>query len=90
MALGAQRASVYQLILKEACWLAVLGVAIGLVGTLAAASLIRSMLFAVSPWDTATLLSVVCVLAAAALLASYIPAHRVASISPPKLCVRSN
>ena len=82
MALGAQRASVYQLILKEACWLAVLGVAGGLACSLVSASLIRSMLFAVSPWDMATMLSVICVLAAAALLASYIPARRAASLNP--------
>jgi macrolide transport system ATP-binding/permease protein len=82
MALGAQRSSVYQLILKEACWLAVLGVAGGLICSLAAASLLRSMLFAVSPWDMATLLSVVCVLAVAALLASYLPARRAASLNP--------
>jgi macrolide transport system ATP-binding/permease protein len=82
MALGAQRASVYQLILKEACWLAVLGVAGGLACSLAAASLLRSMLFAVSPWDLATLVSVICMLAAAALLASYMPARRAASLNP--------
>ena len=82
MALGAQRSSVYRLILKEACWLAALGMIGGLVGSLAAARLIRSMLFAVSPWDMATLLSVVCVLAAAALLATYLPARRAASLNP--------
>jgi predicted permease len=82
MALGAQRSSVYNLILKEACGLAVLGVVGGLLCSVFAASLLRSMLFAVSPWDVATLLTVVCVLAAAALLASYVPARRAASLNP--------
>jgi macrolide transport system ATP-binding/permease protein len=82
MALGAQRPAVYQLILKEACWLATLGMAGGILCALAATSLLRSMLFGVGPWDVGTLLSVVCVLAAAALLASYIPARRAVSINP--------
>jgi macrolide transport system ATP-binding/permease protein len=82
MALGAQRRSVYQLILKEACWLAAAGITTGILGSVAAATVLRSMLFRVRPWDTETLLSVVLVLVVAALLASYLPARRAASISP--------
>ncbi len=41
-----------------------------------------SMLFGVSPWDVGTLLSVAFLLVASALLASYIPARRAASINP--------
>jgi ABC-type antimicrobial peptide transport system permease subunit len=82
MALGAQRSSVYQLILKEACWLAVLGVAGGVLCSVAVASLLRSLLFAVRPWDMTTLLSVGIVLASSTLAASYIPARRAASIDP--------
>jgi predicted permease len=82
MALGAQRPAVYQLILKEACWLTVLGIGGGILGSAATATLLRSMLFGVSPWDGGTMLAVVCVLAAATLLASYLPARRAASINP--------
>jgi macrolide transport system ATP-binding/permease protein len=82
MALGAQRSSVYRLILNEACWLAFLGIMGGILCSLLVTRLFRSMLFAVSPWDTGTLLSVGAVLAASALLASYIPARRAASINP--------
>jgi ABC-type antimicrobial peptide transport system permease subunit len=82
MALGAQRSSVYQLILKEACWLTALGVAGGILCSIAVANLLRSLLFAVSPWDITTLLSVGFVLAASTLVASYIPARRAASIDP--------
>jgi macrolide transport system ATP-binding/permease protein len=82
MALGAQRAAVYQLVLKEACWLTILGIGGGILGSAATASLGRSMLFGVSPWDRGTMLAVVCVLAAATLLASYLPARRAASINP--------
>jgi macrolide transport system ATP-binding/permease protein len=82
MALGAQRASVYQLILKEGARLALWGIAAGIACSLAATLLLRSILFGVQSWDVATLATVAIVLAAAALLASYIPAHRAASINP--------
>jgi macrolide transport system ATP-binding/permease protein len=82
MALGAPRPAVYQLILKEACWLTALGIGGGIVGSAVTASLLRSMLFGVSPRDRETMLAVVCVLAAATLLASYLPARRAASINP--------
>jgi macrolide transport system ATP-binding/permease protein len=82
MALGAQRHSVYQLILTEAAWLAAFGVTGGVAGSLALTGLLRGMLFEVSPWDTETLLFVACVLVAAALLASYVPARRAASVNP--------
>jgi macrolide transport system ATP-binding/permease protein len=82
MALGAQRASVYQLILKEGARLAVWGISTGIVCSLAVTILLCSMLFGVQSWDIATLAAVAIVLAAASLLASYIPAHRAASINP--------
>jgi len=82
MALGAQRISVYQLILTEAGRLVVLGVVLGLVASIVAASLIRTLLFGVRSWDIATLSAVAAVLAISAILASYIPAHRAASVNP--------
>jgi macrolide transport system ATP-binding/permease protein len=82
MALGAQRSTVYQLILKDACRLAALGVAGGILCSIVVANLLRSLLFAVGPWDRTTLLSVGLVLAGATLVASYIPARRAASIDP--------
>ena len=77
MALGAQRASVYQLILKEAGWLIALGIGAGLVCSIGAATLIRGLLFGVRAWDASTLAGVAGVLAGSALLASYLPARRV-------------
>jgi macrolide transport system ATP-binding/permease protein len=82
MALGAQRGSVYRLIMKEAGWLAGAGIGAGLLGSIAAATLIRGLLFGVRPWDAATLGAVSLVLAISALLASYIPARRAASVDP--------
>ena len=82
MALGAQRSSVYRLILSEAGRLTIVGIGAGLVCSLAAAMLMRKMLFGVSAWDIRTFLSVALVLALASLLASYIPARRAASVHP--------
>ncbi len=82
MALGAQRGSVYRLILKEAGRLTAGGIAIGLVCSVAASRLMGKLLFGVRSWDALTLAAVAVVLAASALLASYIPAHRAASVNP--------
>ena len=82
MALGAQRGAIYGLILKEAGWLAGAGIAVGLVCSVAAATLMRALLFGVQFWDISTLAGVSFVLAIAALLASYFPAHRAAAVDP--------
>jgi len=82
LALGAQPRAVYQLVMKEAGWLAVAGIAIGLACAVAAAALIRGLLFGVRSWDVSTLIAVAVVLGASALLASYVPARRAASLDP--------
>ena len=82
MALGAQRKSVYQLILREAAWLIGIGIVAGLFCAVGAATLIRGLLFGVRSWDAATLAAVACVLAIFALLASYIPARRASQVDP--------
>ena len=82
MALGAQRGSVYQLILTEAAWLTGIGIAAGLACAVGAATLMRGLLFGVSSWDAATLAAVAVLLATSSLLATYIPAHRAAQVNP--------
>jgi predicted permease len=82
MALGAQRKSVYQLILKEAGWLTGLGIAVGLVCSVAAATLMRRLFFGIHSWDVPTLAAVAAALAISALLASYIPARRATKVDP--------
>jgi macrolide transport system ATP-binding/permease protein len=82
MALGARPAAVYQLILSEAGWLAAIGISIGLACSVASATLMRGLLFDVQSWDVPTLIAVAVVLGLAALLASYFPARRAASVSP--------
>ena len=82
IALGAQRGSVYQLILKEAGVLAATGIIIGLACSVAAAVLMRKLLFGTPPWDIPTLVAVAGILGVSALLASYLPARRAASLDP--------
>jgi macrolide transport system ATP-binding/permease protein len=82
MALGAQRSSVYQLIMKEAGWLAGVGISAGILCSIGTATLIRGLLFGVRSWDAATLAAVTAVLAISALVASYIPARRAAKVDP--------
>ena len=82
MALGAEPRSVYGLILREAGWLTVGGIAAGLVCSLAAATLMRKLLFGVQSWDVATLAGVAFTLAISALAASFLPARRAASVNP--------
>jgi predicted permease len=82
MALGAQRGSVYGLVMGEAGKLTFVGIAIGLASSVGAATLMRKLLFGTDAWDVTTLASVAIVLGACAMLASYIPAHRAASVNP--------
>ena len=82
MALGAQRAAVCRMILAEAARLAVWGIAAGTVCSVGAGMLMRSMLFGVQAWDGETLAAVSLLLGISAMLASYLPAQRAASISP--------
>jgi ABC-type antimicrobial peptide transport system permease subunit len=82
MALGAQRKSVYQLILLEAAWLIGIGIVAGLFCAVGAATLIRGLLFGVRSWDAATLAAVATVLGVFALLASYLPARRASQVDP--------
>jgi len=82
IALGAQRSTVYRLILKEAGMLALAGIVIVIGCAIVVASLMRKLLFGTPPWDITTLVCVAAVLAASALLASFLPARRAASVDP--------
>jgi macrolide transport system ATP-binding/permease protein len=82
MALGATGGSVYRLILKKAGGLTALGIGAGLVASLGATSLMRSLLFGVRSWDVPTLAAVAVTLAVAALAGSFLPAYRAAAVNP--------
>jgi macrolide transport system ATP-binding/permease protein len=82
MALGAQRRSVYGLVMQQAGWLTAAGLAIGLICSIGTSVLIRSLLFGVQAWDAVTLVSVALLLGLASMAASFLPARRAASVNP--------
>jgi predicted permease len=82
MALGAQRSSVYKLVMREAGWLTAAGLTIGLVCSIGASISIRKLLFGVQAWDAITLACVAVALGLASVVASFLPAHRAASVNP--------
>ncbi len=82
MALGASRRDVIALVLRQAIWPVGLGIAVGLVASLAATRLLTSQLFGVAPADPVTFTVVAVALALVALLASFVPAVRAAAASP--------
>lgn len=80
IALGAEYRMVHRMILQEAAWLSGIGIGLGLFFAAVAVKFLRKLLFGVSPWDPATIVGIVVVLAVASLIASFIPARRAASI----------
>jgi putative ABC transport system permease protein len=82
MALGASRNGVLRLMLRQGIIGALVGVLLGLAGSLALARLIVSQLFGVTPADPLTFLLVVVLLMLVAAAASYLPARRAAKVDP--------
>ena len=82
MALGSQRGGIVRLVLESGAKLAVVGCVVGLGGAAAASSLLRSMLFGVSPFDPFVLAAAAMGVLLLALGASALPALRAASIDP--------
>ena len=82
MALGATREDVLRLILRQGSRLALAGIAIGVIASVAATRVLASMLFAVTPKDPETFLGVALLLVAVALGACYVPARRAAKVDP--------
>ena len=82
LALGATPGSVARLVVRYAATLALVGVAIGLIGALALGRVVESMLFGVTSRDLATFTLVPAALALVAILASYLPARRASRIDP--------
>jgi predicted permease len=82
MALGAQPAEILRLVLGQGMKLAGIGVAAGLLISLAMSRVLRGELFHVSAVDPLTFALMAAALIAAALLASYIPARRATRVDP--------
>jgi len=82
MALGAKRAEVLGLVVRQGMALAMTGVALGTGGALPLTRFLSSMLYGVGVNDPLTFLSVAALLSSVAALASFIPAWRAARIDP--------
>jgi predicted permease len=82
VALGAVRGDVLRLVLRGGLTLAVIGVLIGLAGSLVTTRLLGGLLYGVGPLDVVTLTLTTLLVLASALLATAIPAHRATRLDP--------
>ncbi len=82
MAIGAERADVLRMILREATMLTVAGLVIGTGLALGSAQAAKSLLFGLKPRDPLTLVMAVVTLSAVAALASFLPAYRASKLDP--------
>jgi putative ABC transport system permease protein len=82
MALGADAPSVLRLFLREGMRQALLGLGLGLLGTVAIGQIMRSVLYGVTVFDPVALGAVAVILLMSALLACYVPARRATRVDP--------
>jgi ABC-type antimicrobial peptide transport system permease subunit len=82
LALGAQKAEMRWMFVRSALTLTVIGIVIGLGAAVGVARLMRTLLFGVSPLDPLSYAAVPLILAAAAAVASFLPACRAAAVNP--------
>jgi predicted permease len=82
IALGAQRVTIFRLVIRQAVLLLGLGIALGVAAALGVSRLLVSLLVGVSAYDPLTFAGVSGILMAAALVACFIPAHRAARVDP--------
>jgi putative ABC transport system permease protein len=82
IALGAQRRDVLQLVIGHGLKLVAVGLVLGIAGALAVTRLLRDLLFEVSATDPLVFVIVPITFALVALVASWLPARRAASVDP--------
>jgi predicted permease len=82
MALGAQKGELRMMFMRSALGLTGIGIVIGLGAALAVSHLMRALLVGVGPFDPVSFAAVPLILAAAAALASFLPASRAGSVNP--------
>jgi putative ABC transport system permease protein len=85
IALGADRASVLRMVMRQGMRLSVVGLALGLTGTLALTRVLATFLFDMQPWDPPTLLGVAVVLLAVCAAACFAPARRATTVDPVRV-----
>jgi putative ABC transport system permease protein len=82
LALGATRGDVMRQVVGQGMRLAGVGIAVGLAASWGLTQSMRALLYGLSPHDFATYVSMVAVIAAVALIASYVPARRATRVDP--------
>ena len=82
VALGAQRSDVLRLVVRQGITLALIGVAVGVVGAFGVTRVIASLLYNVTPSDPLSFVGVALFLTAIAFVASYLPARRATTVDP--------
>jgi putative ABC transport system permease protein len=82
MALGARRMDVLRLVVQMTLRLVIVGVVLGLLGSLGVMKVLASQIWGISPRDPATLAIVVGAMSVAALAACYFPARRARNVDP--------
>jgi predicted permease len=82
IALGAGKSSIFRLVVGQAMTIVAISLAVGLVGALAAARLLNSLLFGVGASDPVTFIAIVLLVSVVAFLAAWLPARRATRVDP--------
>jgi predicted permease len=82
MALGSSAADVFRLVMRDGARITVLGILVGLAGTMAMARLMAGLLYGVGATDPVVVGAVAILLATVALIATWLPARRAAGVNP--------
>jgi putative ABC transport system permease protein len=82
MALGAHRAAVMGLVLRQAAAVTIIGIGCGIGAAAALSTYLRGLLFGLTPLDASTFAGVALLFAAIAMFASYVPARRATKVDP--------
>jgi putative ABC transport system permease protein len=82
MALGANRADILKMVVRNGLGITVIGMGVGFLGVFGLTRSVASLLFGVVPTDVLTVVSASGVLMGAALIACYVPARRATKVDP--------
>ncbi len=82
LALGAQRANIYRLVLRDGLVPVLIGAAAGITVSFGFARVVASLLFEVSPYNPVIVITALCVLVAVGTAACLLPARRAAAVDP--------
>jgi predicted lysophospholipase L1 biosynthesis ABC-type transport system permease subunit len=81
-ALGARPGDLLRLVIADGMRVVIIGIALGVAGAVAGARLVEALLFGIAPFDPLTYVGVIATLAAASVVACYLPARRAAGVNP--------